>query len=111
MEDARNLSLILGILDSHWGKLTINLSDEQLSLLESELTDLEDRINNTNNPEKVNEIARNFFHVFSRLGPLQSLSLQEKGQHRSGMLLETDEKIKIKIINYCTVLKERLETK
>ena len=109
MEDAKNLSVILGILDSHWGKLTSSLSEEQLSYLESELTELEDRINTTEDLEKVKELARDFFCVFSSLGPLESLSVHEKAQHRSWSLLEPEAEIKIKIINYCAILKERID--
>jgi hypothetical protein len=109
MEDAKNLSVILGILDSHWGKLTSSLSQDQLSYLESELGELEKRISLTEDTVKVNDIARNFFDVFSKLGPLESLSVQEKAKHRSGSLLEPESEIKIKIINYCAVLKERID--
>ena len=111
MEDAKNLSVILGIIDSHWGKLTSSLSEEQLSYLESELTELEVSINSTDDTGKVNDIAKEFFHVFSRLGPLESLSQLDKGQQRSGSLTEPETEIKIRIINYCAMLKERIDIK
>jgi hypothetical protein len=111
MEDAKNLSVILGILESHWGQLTSNLTEEQLSYLESELTELEDRINTTEDTVRVNTLAKNFFQVFSRLGPLESLSQVETGQQRSGNLTEPETEIKIKIINYCALLKERIDIK
>ncbi|UCH88644.1 MAG: hypothetical protein JSV49_10385 [Thermoplasmata archaeon] len=110
MDEAKNLATILSILDNLWVKLTSDLTPEQLELLKKELAELELKMKEAKSTEEINQIAKDFYPTFSKLESLEFLANPEKIQMRSGSLPDIEEEIKIKLINYCVVLQDRLKT-
>jgi hypothetical protein len=106
---AKNLTLALGILDSYWDRFSENMSPEERAMLTSELTDLEPRIRNSTNITETSEQAVRFFNVCSKIEPLAFLSDMDDSLNRGATLPAPDEEVKIKILNYCVTLKEKLD--
>ena len=108
MEHIRNLIKILNILDAQWGKLTPDLTREQLSNLKLEFSGLENQMKSVGNVEEINNLSKDFIQIFSKVEPLEFLTNIDKTPMRSGSLNEEIEEIRIKIINYCVALQERI---
>jgi hypothetical protein len=112
VEEAKNLSLILGVLDKSWKSLTANLTEEQFELLKTNLNGLESKLKSSDKTEQINEAAKNFTSVFNSIEPLNFLISPESVRTRSGSLPDIEEDIKIKLINCAIALQERInETK
>ena len=110
MDHIKNLITILNILDTQWGKLTSDLTEKQLSDLKLEFSELKNKIKSIENMDDINELSKNFIQKFSEVEPLEFLANIDKTQMRSGNLTELIEEIRIKIINYCVALQERIDT-
>ena len=106
---ARNLTIALGFLESYWDQLSKNLTPEQQSLLVAELEKLEPRIQNSKDLNETSEEAIRFFSVFSQIEPLAFLSDLEGPQKRGGSLPSPEDEVKIKILNYCVMLKKKMQ--
>ena len=106
---ARNLTIALGFLESYWEQLSQNLTPEQQSLLVTELEKLEPKIQNSKDMSETSEEANKFFSVFSQIEPLAFLSDLEEPQKRGGSLPSPDDEVKIKILNYCVMLKKKMQ--
>ena len=109
LDEAKNLATILSFLDFRWGKLNTELSEEELSHLELELAGLRDKIKETDNFDEVNDLSKNFIQRFSELEHLEFLANIQKNQIRSGGLPSPEEEIKIKIINYCVLIQNKID--
>jgi hypothetical protein len=106
---AQNLTIALGILDSYWDKLAKNMTPEQQALLNVELEKLGPRIEKSRDLAETSAEAAKFFNVFSEIEPLSFLSDLDDSQKRGASLNSPEEEIKIKILNYCVMLKEKMQ--
>lgn len=109
MEEEEKLTAVLGILENYWGRITADLSAEQLSHLKLELSGLADKMKSAKNNEDITSASKNFFQSISNLKPLEFLANLDKQKTRSGSLPEMSDEIKIKIINYCVILQDKIE--
>ena len=105
---AKNLTLALGILESYWERFAENMSAEDHAMLTNELTQLEPRIRNSASITETSEQAIRFFNVCSQIEPLSFLSNMDNTLNRGASLPAPDEEVKIKILNYCITLKEKM---
>ena len=110
MDEVEKLATILGVLDYYWKKMTSDLSTEQLLLLKEELSELETKIKSSENITDINAAAKQFFDNFPNIGPLEYLANIKEQKMRGGDLPKVDEEIRIKIINYCVTLQDKIET-
>jgi len=110
MDHVKNLMTVLTLLDTNWGRLTSELSAEQLSNLKLEFLGLENKIKSIDTIDEMNDLSKDFISGFSKVEPLEFLANIDKTQMRSGSLTELIEEIRIKIINYCVALQERINT-
>ncbi len=110
MDHVKNLMTILDILDTQWGKLTSDMTVEQLSDLRLEFSGLENKMKSIKDIDEINDLSRDFIQMFSKLKSLEFLANIDKTQMRSGSLTELIEEIRIKIINYCVILQEKIST-
>lgn len=109
MEDSKNLAVVLNILEEYWGTLTPNITDEQLSGIEVELTSLENRMKQSKNTGDMNDASKDFFQVLKNMESFNTILDFNKLPLRSGSLPDLDEDIRIKIINYCVIIKDRIK--
>jgi hypothetical protein len=109
MEENEKLTMALGILDNYWTKFTSNLSKEQMQNLKQELTELELKIKSAKNNEEVTTASKNFFETLLNIESLEFLANVDKTHMRGGSLPEIQNDIKIKIINYCVTLQDRID--
>lgn len=110
MDSTKNLMTILTLLDAQWGKLTSGLSDEQYLLLKQEFSGLEDKMKSINNVDEMEHLSNEFIQGFSNMKPLEFLTNIDQPQMRGGGLPDIAEEIRIKIINYCVTLKDKIDT-
>jgi hypothetical protein len=109
MEEEEKLTAVLGILENYWPRFTADLSAEQLSYLKSELAGLADKMKTAKDNNDISFASKTFFDTLSTMKPLEFLANIDKPQTRGGSLPEMDSEIKIKIINYCVMLQDRIE--
>jgi hypothetical protein len=109
MEDEEKLTAVLGILENYWSRFTADLSNEQLSNLKSELSGLADKMKSAHDTNDITNASKTFFDTLSTMKPLEFLAQIDKPQSRGGSLPEMDSEIKIKIINYCVMLQDRID--
>ena len=110
MNDIKNLVTIFDTLDTQWGRLTSNLTTEQLSNLKLEFSELEDKMKLIKDIDKINDLSRNFIQMFSKMESLKFLANIDKTSIRSGNLPELMEEMRIKIINYCVTLQDKISS-
>lgn len=108
MDEEEKLSAVLGILDNYWTRFTSDLSPEQFNYLKDELFGLENKIRTAKSINDVNTASRDFFEMISKLKPLEFLANIDKSQMRGGTLPELQDDVKIKIINYCVMLQDKI---
>ena len=109
MKDAENLVKIFNALNIQWRKFSSDLSSEHLSYLRTELSGLEEKLKSTQDNNEINRMSKLFIQTFSKLEPLEFLVNIENNDLRGGDLPETDEEIRIKIINYCVILCKKID--
>jgi hypothetical protein len=110
MDSTKNLMTILTLLDSQWGKLTSELSNEELLQLKQEFSGLENKMASIDDIDKMNELSDHFIQGFSHMEPLEFLASIAQPQMRGGGLPDIAEEIRIKIINYCVTLQDKIDT-
>ena len=108
MNEEEKLTAVLGILENYWSKFTNDLSNQELSNLKAQLSYLESKIKNAKNPEELSSASKVFFENLAQVEQLRFLADIDKNQMRGGSLPTIDEAIKIKIINYCVTLQEKI---
>ena len=86
------------------------MSREEQAMLTNELADLEPRIRNSSNIAETGEQAARFFDVCSQIDSLAFLSNMDDSLNRGASLPQPEEEVKIKILNYCVQLKEKMDT-
>lgn len=111
MDSVKNLVTILNLLDTQWGKLTSDLTPEQLELLKKEFLELQNKMNSIENIDQLNDLSKDFIQGFSNVEPLDFLAKIGQPQMRGGSINDVVEEIRIKIINYCVNLQDRIENK
>ena len=111
VQNAKNLTIALSILDSYWDKLSPSLSAEERKLLTSEIARLEPKIRESNNIAQTSEEAVKFFNIFSQIEPLSFLSDLDNTLKRGASLTSPEEEVRIKILNYCMTLKDKIDEK
>jgi hypothetical protein len=111
MDNAKFLMAILNVLDRYWGKFTSDMTQEQLNELQNEISTLKTKMTSTKDYDQVNVIAKEFFDNLSGIGALKDLADIGQTQMRSGSMPEREEDIKIKIINYCVMLDDKIAHK
>jgi hypothetical protein len=109
MEEEEKLTAVLGILENYWPRFTSDLSNEQLTYLKSELSGLADKMKSAKDTNDISNASRTFFDTLSAMKPLEFLANLDNPHNRGGSLPEVDNEIKIKIINYCVLLQDRIE--
>jgi hypothetical protein len=110
MDQVENLMKVMNILDTQWGKLTSNLTTEQLSDLKLEFSELENKMKSIKDIDEINDLSSNFIQMFSKMESLKFLANIDKASIRSGYLPELMEEMRIKIINYCVILQEKISS-
>jgi hypothetical protein len=114
MQEEEKLSIVLGLLDNYWSRFTSDLSDKQMGLLKDQLSGLANKVEYAEKPEDIYEASQNFFSTIATFEPLKFLANLDEQKSRGGSLPEPSEDMKIKIINYCVMLKgkcdENIET-
>jgi hypothetical protein len=108
VKQANNLTIALGMLDSFWERFAENLTPEQRELLKNELALLEPKIRNSQNITETSEHVVRFFDKCSQIESLSFLSNFNESIRSAGLPSPEDE-VKIKILNYCVNLKQKLQ--
>jgi hypothetical protein len=109
MKNIEHLMTILSILDNFWVEITSKLTEEQTQYLKTELSILENKLKETKKIDEMNEIARDYYLVFSKIEPLKFIVDIQKTQMRGGDAPTLEEELKMKLINYTVKFQERLE--
>jgi len=111
MDSVKNLVTILNLLDTQWRKLTSDLTSEQLALLKNEFMELQNKMKSMENIDEMNNLSKDFIQGFSNVEPLDFLAKIDQPQMRGGSINDVVDEIRIKIINYCVNLQERIDNK
>lgn len=106
---AKNLTIALRLLDSHWDRFTENMTDEQRTLLSNTISEIEPKVKNSSNISETSEEALRFFNICRQIESLALLTELEEPVVRGASLPDPDEEVKIKIINYCIQLKKKMQ--
>jgi hypothetical protein len=109
VQNAKNLTIALSILDSYWDKLSPSLTVEERKLLTSEIARLEPKIRESGSITQTSEEAARFFNVFQQIEPLSFLSDLDNTLKRGASLNSPEDEVKIKILNYCITLKDKID--
>jgi hypothetical protein len=109
MEDANRLSALLSVLSGHWDRLSEDMDPQQLSELRDIFSQLETRMEKSGTAADIESAASEFFQAISRFESLRSLIDAGETTMRSGSLPLPEEEIRIKIINYCAIVTDRLK--
>jgi hypothetical protein len=104
MDDVDKLITILGILDGNWDTFTKDLNNEELGYLRIEIANLKEKMETAENKDDIDNIAKNFFDSLKKVSSMEILVKLNIPDTRSGSLPESDEEVKIKLINYCVGL-------
>ena len=109
MSESDALSVVLGIMDGNWKSINAALSKDQRDYLLNQISVLEQKLRSSRNIGDTDEAARNFFKALYKIASLRFLTDLGTAKLRGGRLLEPDDEIKIKILNFCTVLRTRID--
>jgi len=109
IQNAKNLTIALSILDSYWEKISPSLTREERTLLTNEIERLEPRIRESTNIAQTSEEAVKFFNIFSQIEPLSFLSDLDNTLKRGATLGSPEDEVKIKILNYCVTLRDKMD--
>lgn len=110
MEDANRLSALLGVLSGHWDRLSEDMDQNQLSELSDLFSRLEFQMGEAGNAEQIESAASDFFMAISKFDILKGFLEAKDTAMRSGSLPLPEEEIRIKIINYCAIVNDRIMT-
>jgi hypothetical protein len=111
MEDAKLLSAFLSVLCSHWDKFTEELDDAQMVELSKNISELEKKIGDSESSDEIEAAASEFLSVMKTSGSVNDLIAGEGKPLRSGSLPLPETEIKIKIINYCAIINDKILVK
>ena len=110
MNDSEKLSTILGLLGDYWKKFTTDISEEQLKYLNQHLSELKASVKSAHDLDEINEASKNFFEILYSVEQLRFLTDVYDGKMRGGALPISEEDIKTKIIDYCNMFQERIDS-
>ncbi len=109
MVEEIKLSAILSILNNYLDRFTADLTPEQMSILHDELSGLKESVDSAKSSSDIDIASKKFYESITNFKHLEFLTDLDKNKLRGGSLPGSQEDIKIKIINYCVVLQERIE--
>ena len=109
MVEEIKISAILIILDDYLDQYNNDLTKEQLNVLKTEITGLKDNVNSAKSNDEIKNASWNFCESISKIKPLSFLNDIDKNKFRGGFLPEPQKDLKIKIINYCVMLQEKID--
>ena len=108
MEDANKLSAFLAVLNTHWEKFTEELDSGHIEELRVSLVNLKKNIEVSEEPEDLNNAAVDFFSDMKNIAGISSIVDSMDGTLRSGSLPFPEKEMKIKIINYCSIIDDKI---
>jgi hypothetical protein len=109
MEESKQMTTILAVLNDEWNNFIKMLSDEQIDYLKLEIGELRRNLEKSEKNEDTANAARTFIEAFNHIEPLSFLTRIEGAHMRSGSLPEREEEIKIKLLNYCAIIRGKIE--
>ena len=109
MENTKNLTTILEILDYYWGKIESDLSNEELLGLKRALSNLDMKLKSNPDNNEVNKISEEFLGLLEKIEPLEFLATLDRDPKRSGDLPNSDKEIRIKILNVTLRLLKKMK--
>ena len=109
MEESHKMTTILSVLNDEWDNFIKMLTDEQINYLKLEIAELERSLKNSERGEDTAKAAKTFIDAFTQIEPLSFLTRVDVAQMRSGSLPEREEEIKIKLLNYCAIIRNKID--
>ena len=110
MNDSEKLSTILGLLGDYWKKFTSNISEDQLIYFNQQLSVLKSSVKSAKDLDEINEASKNFFGILSSVEQLRFLTDVYDGKMRGDSISISEEDIRTKLIDYCSMFQERIES-
>ena len=108
MEDAKNLLTVMKLLDTLWDKLTSDLTEEQIAYLTGEINSFKSKVKSSTNSDEINDVAKDFYKIFSKIESMEELASVNIPEMRGASLPEPEEEIRIRLLNYCETMANRL---